>query len=295
MMKHFVIAAIVMLGCVQQGVCAGYLAVPRTDRELRIDGLVTPRERSACSMTTLTAAGTMRRPRHETTIYACATGSALYLGFVCDDPVPQALVTSVTQENGPVMTDDSVEAIICPALIGERDNYFHFAMNAAGVRYSWDARFDRPVEGWQGKASVTPAGWEAEFLIPFQSVRGRTDISHWRGNFERNRPARPHEPAEVSVWVDPGMTIHNYRSFGFLRFVEPTEDDLEKLVQQLMELRQGDQSGAAPSTVPQASDLLSTATVTATPAPPEKLETSGNTARLGARAAADAATSVTRR
>jgi hypothetical protein len=216
---------------------AGFLAIPKTDREPRIDGLVTPRERSACEATTLSLLGAMKAPKYSTTVYACATRQGLYFGFVCEDPHPQALITSVTIENGAVMRDDSVELVLCPALVGERDNYFHFAMNAAGVRYSWDAYFDRPVGDWLGKASVTPGGWEAEFYIPYKSVRGRTDISHWRGNFMRTRPARLNEREEVSVWVDPGMTIHNYKRFGFLRFVEPKEENIEELLEQLMKIR----------------------------------------------------------
>lgn len=216
---------------------SGYWAIPKTDREPRVDGLVTPRERSACSATTFTVLGALKRPKYETSAYACATRTGLYFGFVCDDPVPQALVTSVTVENGAVMKDDSVELVLCPALVGERDNYFHFAINAAGVCYSWDAYFDRPVQGWLGKAALTPSGWEAEFYIPYAVIRGRLDISHWRGNFMRTRPARPNEKEEISVWVDPGMTIHNYKRFGFLRFTEPQEENIEELLQQLMELR----------------------------------------------------------
>ncbi len=224
--------------CSQVAFCGGYLEIPKIDFSPRIDGLVTPRERSGCQVTTLTLMGAFQRPKHETFVYTCATRDALYVGFVCADPEPKALVTSVTAENGPVMKDDSVEMVLCPALYGERNNYFHFAMNAAGVKYSWDSEFDRPVTGWTGKASVTPGGWEAEFLIPYTSIRGRTDISHWRGNFVRTRPARSGQPEEVSVWNDPGMTIHNYRKFGFLRFVKPKEEDIESLLQQLMELRQ---------------------------------------------------------
>lgn len=238
-MNRVVLAIAVVLSCVSQLVwgVAGYWEIPMTDRDLKIDGLVTPRERSACSVTTFTVLGALKRPQYETTVYACATREGVYFGFVCFDPHPQSLVTSVTVENGPVMKDDSVEFVLCPALVGERDNYFHFAMNAAGVRYSWDASFDRPVQGWLGKAAVTPAGWEAEFFIPYSVIRGRRDLSHWRANFMRMRPARGKEKEEISTWVDPGMTIHNYKKFGFLRFVEPKEESIEELLRQLMELR----------------------------------------------------------
>lgn len=216
----------------------GYLGIPLTDREPRIDGLVTPRERAVCSVTTFTALGKLSLPKHQTTLYSCATRKGLYLGFVCEDPDPSALVTSVTTENGPVMKDDSVEIVLAPALVAERDNYFHFAVNAIGVKYSWDAQLDRPVSGWLAKAGPTPAGWEAEFFIPFAAVRGRHTLSHWRGNFQRNRPARRGEKPETSVWFDPGLTIHNYKKFGFLRFEQPKEEDLGALIEQLMQLRQ---------------------------------------------------------
>ena len=226
------------------GFAGGYLAIPKTDREPRIDGLVTPRERSQCSMTTLTLMGALAAPENKTEIYACATPRGVYFGFVCYDTDPSGVQTSVTQENGPVMKDDSVEFVLCPTLVGERDNYFHFAVNAAGVRYSWDAHFDRPVSQWQAAAQKTPSGWEAEAFIPFSSIRGRTDINQWRANFLRTRTSRHSKPPEVSVWVDPGLTIHNYKKLGFLRFVEPKEEDIESLLKQLMELREQEASAA---------------------------------------------------
>ncbi len=216
---------------------AGYVEVPIRDMVFRIDGLVTPRERAMCEVTTFTRLGSYEKPRYQTNVYLAATDQGLYLGFVCEDPHPENLVTSVTQQTAAVIKDDSVEFVLCPAPVAERDNYFHFAINAAGVAYSWDMQFDRPVQGWTSKAAVTPGGWESECFIPFSTVRGRLDVAQWRGNFQRNRPARISDPAEISVWFDPGLTIHNYRKFGFLRFVTPAVTDAPDILKELEELR----------------------------------------------------------
>ncbi|MCX7626752.1 MAG: hypothetical protein N2Z21_11180 [Candidatus Sumerlaeaceae bacterium] len=263
-MKRVILLSMGVFACLANVVwgVAGYWEIPKTDRDVKVDGLVTPRERSACSVTTFTVVGALKRPQYETTLYSCATQEGIYFGFVCSDPYPQSLITSVTTENGPVMKDDSVELVLCPALVGERDNYFHFAMNAAGVRYSWDASFDRPVQGWVGKAAATPAGWEAEFFIPYSTLRGRKDLSHWRGNFMRTRPARGKEKEEISAWVDPGMTIHNYKKFGFLRFVEPKEESIEELLRQLMELRMQEMKEQSTT-----GSVSTTDTVTSSPMP----------------------------
>jgi hypothetical protein len=65
-------------------------------------------------------------------------------------------------------------------------------------------------------------------------------VPYWRGNVGRNRVARPTEPREISIWNQCGVTIHNYKKFGFFKFVrapEPEAEDIEKLLEQLMELR----------------------------------------------------------
>lgn len=253
----FVAQLIAAFGAPMWGRGAGYVEVPIRDMSFRIDGLVTPRERAMCEVTTLTRLGSYEKPRCETHVYLAATDQGLYLGFVCDDPNPGNLVTSVTQQSAAVIKDDSVEFVLCPAPVAERDNYFHFAINAAGFGYSWDMQFDRPVPEWLSEAAVTPIGWEAECFIPFSAIRGRLDVAQWRGNFQRNRPARLGEQGETSVWFDPGLTIHNYRKFGFLRFVTPRGQDAGDLLEALQELRrlkEGEstlspvpESGAAPS------------------------------------------------
>ncbi|GIX44293.1 MAG: hypothetical protein KatS3mg130_0701 [Candidatus Sumerlaea sp.] len=218
----------------------GLIQIPRGDFLVRINGEISPTEIEAASSATLAKLGSLEQPRYPTIVYFRATETALYLGFDCRDTTATPAVVSVRDNNGPVTRDDSVELVIAPTLQAEKNNYFHFAVNAAGVRYSRDMEFDRPVEDWSAAAKPSPTGWQAEMLIPFTSVRGRFEVPYWRGNVGRNRVARPNEPQEVSIWNQCGVTIHNYKKFGFFKFVrapEPEQEDIEKLLQQLMELQ----------------------------------------------------------
>lgn len=187
-----------------------------------IDGTVSPQEMKDCASTTMTLIGTLDRPKFATDAYVGVTTAGLYLGFVCSDPAPDKAVAKTKAENGPVFLDDSVEVFLAPAAEASKTNYFHFALNSAGTAYSDGMERDLPVTNWQHASKPSTGKWEAELFIPSRSVFAPSDLPFWRANFSRNRPARPGEVAEQSVWVDPGTTLHNYKRFGYLRFASGT-------------------------------------------------------------------------
>ena len=45
----------------------------------------------------------------------------------------------------------------------------------------------------------------------------------WRANVARVRSPREGGRPERTAWVDPGVSLHNYRRFGFIRVLEPTD------------------------------------------------------------------------
>jgi hypothetical protein len=191
--------------------------LPTRTKSPAIDGQVTPEEIAGATEINMTLIGGLEKPPHATKAYCYRTHEAVYVAFVCDEPDPAKAVAKVGRVNGPVFEDDSVEFMFAPFKEPTRDNYYHFAVNAAGVTYSNSMDTDRPVDNWECSVGKAKGKWEAEILIPLTPLRASTDLTFWRGNLARNRVARAGEAAERSVWVDPATTLHNFRKFGYLR------------------------------------------------------------------------------
>lgn len=175
----------------------------------------------------LVRVGSMDRAKNGTTVSVMASREGLYFAFRCLDSDPASIRSRVTRENGAVFEDDSVQIFLVPNMEVRANNYFHFSVNSAGVRYSNRMMNDRPVEDWVSATRTTSEGWEAEVFIPYRSFGADLRVSRtMRGNLARNRPARsPEQRAELTAWVDPGVSLHNYRRFGFYRILEPSAED----------------------------------------------------------------------
>lgn len=200
------------------------LTVPLVNQKPVIDGQVTTQEQAGAVSSSLTKIGGLDHPRYPTQVFVSATLDGLYIGFIAQEPDMDTLVTSITQENGAVFNDDSVQVLITPSLDTAADAYYHFAVNPAGTRYSNHLITGDVVQDWQSAVSKAGDKWEAEFFIPLTSIKAPDELPLWRANFARVRPARGSEQAETSAWVNPGISLHNYKKFGYLtmpRFVPP--------------------------------------------------------------------------
>ena len=138
---------------------ASIVDLPFLDRQFSIDGKVTSDEINGAAVIDLTAMGELAKPRYLTKIYSIVTPNALYFGFVCDDPTPKDLVAKEKKTNGPVFADDSIEFFFTPNMEGNKYNYFHFAVNAAGVTYSASMEDDAPALNWECAVKPTEKGW----------------------------------------------------------------------------------------------------------------------------------------
>jgi hypothetical protein len=210
--------------------------IPVLDRPPVIDGIVGLEERANAAATSMTLLGSLDIPRNTVTVYTFVVRDSIYVGFDCADSDPGGIVTRITAENGPVFVDDAVEFYFAGNIEPTKSNYFHFAVNASGVKYSNDMEYDRPVGGWTASCKRNDKGWQAEILIPLRSVRTSTDLPYWRANFARVRPARKGEPEEKSAWSNPGTTMHNFRRFGYLKLNVAQPGDLQQLLEQLKRL-----------------------------------------------------------
>ena len=113
----------------------------------------------------------------------------LYIGVVCHDRTPSAIVATQLGRDADLEVDDRITVVLDPFF--DHKNGFFFAVNPAGARadgqisnnaqdlsYEWDAI-------WDARARITDEGWSAELVIPFKSLRFKPDQAVWGFNVER--------------------------------------------------------------------------------------------------------------
>lgn len=197
------------------------VTVPHFSKNPTIDGHVSSDEQSGAAKLSMTLVGGLEKPKYATTVYLFTNEGGLYLGFVCDEPAMNTIVHKAGKDNGPVFDDDSVQLFLSPNREATKTNYFHFAVNTDGNKYSNSMQDDRPVEAWQAGASKGDKAWQAEIFVPFSVLGGETESPYWRMNVARERPERSGEKEETTAWINPGASLHNYKRFGFVQFKQP--------------------------------------------------------------------------
>ena len=140
-------------------------------------------------------------PSRSTDVRLLFDGEALYLGFRCFDDQP--VRATIRQRDVRQRADDHIAIVIDPFVDGR--NAYVFFLSAAGAiadgvisksdsqrDFSWDAI-------WQGRARVTPHGWEGEMRIPVSSISHESFGTTWGFNLRRNIP----RTQELLRWADP--------------------------------------------------------------------------------------------
>lgn len=114
----------------------------------------------------------------------------LYLGVVCYDSNPAAIVATELRRDGQMEGDDIFEAIF--DTFHDHRNGFRFRVNALGtmrdqsVTNEGQSSNDNWDEKWDAKARITAEGWVAEIAIPFKALRFNADGgSVWGMNLHR--------------------------------------------------------------------------------------------------------------
>ncbi len=200
------------------------LTVPMAEPPV-IDGNVTAEEKGRSVSASLAQVGGLdKQVLYPTEMFVSVTVSGLYVGFISEEPTLDSIITNATRENGAVFNDDSVQVFLTPTMDTAADAYYHFAINPAGIRYSNHLITRETVSGWQSAVTKGEKKWQAEFFIPLASINAASELPMWRANFARVRPSRGNQPEEISAWVNPGVSLHNYKKFGYLtvpRFIPP--------------------------------------------------------------------------
>ena len=198
------------------------LSAARTDTPVVVDGVLDePIWRTAQPATGFIQSDPVEgQPATEATeVRVAFDGDYLYIAAVCHDSDPTHLVINDIRKDFAGAEQDTFEVLL--DTFADRRNGFVFSTNAEGARAdtqianegrdvnpNWDAV-------WWVAAKVVPEGWQAEFRIPFKTLRFQPGDGHtWGINFAR----RIRRKNEATYWspVTRAFSIVRASSAGTL-------------------------------------------------------------------------------
>jgi uncharacterized lipoprotein YddW (UPF0748 family) len=186
--------------------------VPMTTAMITVDGKLDEPAWQSAATADLTHTSDGPRAKVGAVVKLLRDATTLYIGFTCPEPNMAALTAGVTDRDGAVYNDDSVEVFLAPNAVGLP--YYHFVVGAGGG--TWDDRTgDRAWNArWTSMVTRDASAWTVEIAIPFSSLNA-SPAGPWRANFARNR--RPDGPSFIT-WSTPYGSYHNPDRFGNLTF-----------------------------------------------------------------------------
>ena len=171
---------------------------------------------------------------------------AIYIGVVCFDRTPDAIIVSESRRDSPLDETDSFQVILDTYY--DRRNGFVFGTNPSSLEY--DGQVDNEGAGsrrgrrrqsggtgagfnlnwdadWQVRTRIGDFGWSAEFAIPFRTLRyAGGGVQTWGINFQRNIRRRN----ETAFWapLERQFNLYRLRSAGSLQGLEtPSQRNLK--------------------------------------------------------------------
>lgn len=156
---------------------------------------------------------------NSTSVMTAWDQSSIYIAFTVQVDQGLTLTTNITDRDGPVFYDDSVEAFLDP--LNTRRSYFHLSASSKGIQF--DQRVNKAMDtswngAWTCATSVDDNMWTTEFAIPFSALGMTTPVpgASWSINFTRNIPAKP-----KSTYLNWSVVYGSYHSpdrFGTIVF-----------------------------------------------------------------------------
>ncbi len=150
------------------------------------------------------------------------TATTMYIGIVCHDRTPSAIVSTQLTRDADLESDDNVLVVLDPFF--DHRNGFFFQVNPSGARadgqvtnnseeltLEWDGI-------WDAAARITADGWTAEIAIPFKTLRFKPGQTVWGFNVERTIKRRN----ETDRWSSPlrDSWVANLSQAGRLEGIE---------------------------------------------------------------------------
>jgi hypothetical protein len=170
------------------------LETPRRQGVIEIDGVLDDAGWRTAAVATNFAEhqpGDQVQPPFRTVVHVAYDERNLYLAFRCFDEDPQQIRASFARRDQ-IFADDNVLVAIDP--FGDATRAYEIGCNPYGIQCDLlfssnggeDSRYDLIFDS---AARITAEGWEAEFAIPFSSLRfPDTPQQTWRVDFWRNQP-----------------------------------------------------------------------------------------------------------
>jgi len=201
-----------------------------------LDGIVTGDE-AWSQMTPLTGFKQIKPDEgqaatQKTEVFLGFTEETLYIGVICHDDDPAGIIVSDSRRDSSLADTDSFQLVIDG--LNDRQNGLVFGTNPVGIEYdaqvtkegtasfgagggqfnlNWDT-------SWEVKTSISEIGWQAEFAIPFKSLRyGSGQSQTWGMNFQRNIRRNN----EVAFWAPLSRQHNLYRvsEAGKVKGIQP--------------------------------------------------------------------------
>jgi hypothetical protein len=209
--------------------CAAEVTVRQIDGPVKIDGIPDEAVWKECQPLSL-AESTSSNLSNTTTVQLARDSRYFYLAFVCYEKRMDRLVANWTHDeerDNNIWTDDCVEIFLAPW--GNRQRFYHIAVNASGVIYdtfgtdsSWNAEIS-------ASATKHPDRWVLEMRIPLKDLGLSTmggDI--WLGNFCREEKSFDEN---TSLFPTP-KGFNDPESFREITFA-PLSDNLNFTLKQI--------------------------------------------------------------
>jgi len=152
----------------------------------------------------------------KTEIWLSHDDAHLYVGARCHEPWLRSVQSRITQRDGEVWNDDSIEILL--DVNRDTKTYRHFAVNADGILYDGKQR----DAGWNSSALAATAleeeAWTVEMAIPIKDLGDKAATAKtWGLQVARHRPRG--EERRSFQWA-PTFWYGNYAPslFGLLKF-----------------------------------------------------------------------------
>ncbi len=195
--------------------------VPVVSAAPQVDGVMDEIYNQAAPLKFKFLVGGDAEPTAATTVRVVSTAKDLFIFYECQSPDMDALVKDVTDHDGAVWQDDSIEMFIDPTNNRQIDGYMHFAINALATTYEAKGPKGDADASWnpkmQVKAKIGKKAWTVEIALPFaELVKDPAKMDRvWAVNF--NRMAHLLEGDEDTAWSPTGGTdSHVPSKFGCL-------------------------------------------------------------------------------
>ncbi len=166
------------------------VAAKRVSNSVSLDGkLDDPAWREAPVITLTQQAPRPGEPTsYATEVRVLVSADAIYFGFKCHDPHPEAIAIHTMRRDGDQSGDDTVALVL--DTYGDHRTGYYFQINAAGARV--DGLISTPESAsldwdgiWDARTARTPDGWSAVIVIPSRTLSFARGLDKWGLNVQR--------------------------------------------------------------------------------------------------------------